>query len=191
MTRHIFVRRAHRVVGALTFAVCVLSPQAGWCQDTGSFSALATLLHPDDRVVVTADGERSLTGRVVSLSDTTLRVRTEGTVRDFAAAHTARVERITPDGLWNGTLWGLLGGVGASFLVLPLFSDHLKLDDADTALAVSLYVVPAIGAATGAAIDASRAARVPVYVRPRLAVTIGVTPTERTRSVSFGARLAF
>jgi hypothetical protein len=187
-----FANRPACGISALALAAGLLSPDLGWCQpNEASFAAMSALVRPNDQVVVTTHDQQPLKGHVVSISDTTLRVTAAGIVREFTATDVKRIDRVRTDSLKNGALWGLAAGLGASFLVLPLASDRLELDDADTALIVGLFVVPGAGAALGAAIDASMTTSVPVYEGRRLGVGVSVVPLQGNRTVSLNIRVPF
>jgi hypothetical protein len=177
--------------GVLLLAASVLAPGASSGQTTSAFDELPALVRAEDRIVVTGMDGHSVKGRLVSLSDTALRVAMRDTIREFRAAEVERIDRVSPDGLMNGALWGLVAGLGVSFLGGPLLSDQLQLDDADTAAVVALFVLPGLGAAAGAAIDASITTTVAVYTQRRIALMLSMGAANRARATGVGVTLAF
>ena len=177
--------------GAIVLAFVLVLARESSGQEVPPFEELVTQVSAEDRIIVTPTDGRSVEGRVVSVSTTALRLATRGTVREFPAADVERVDRIRPDGLKNGALWGLAVGAGAAWLGAPLFNDYVKLDDADTALVLALFVLPGGGAAAGALIDKSITDSVPIYVRRRIALSVVFGVAVGASSASTGARLSF
>jgi hypothetical protein len=173
----------------LTMALVLARDSSG--QGLSPFKELATQVSAEDRIIVTATDGRPVKGRLVSVSDTELRLATHGTVREFRAVDVDRVDRIRPDGLKNGALWGLAAGLGAAFLAPPLFNDFIKIDDADTAIVLALFVLPGAGATAGIVIDKSITDSVLIYVRRRIELSVAFGVAERASGASVGVKLSF
>jgi hypothetical protein len=184
-------RRDHRGCRALGFAIVLLFARASSGQGLSPLQELGTQVSAEDRIIVTATDGRPVNGRLLSVSDATLRLATQGAVREFRAADVERVDRIVPDGLKNGALWGLAAGLGAALLTPPLFNDFIKIDDDDTAIVLGLFVLPGAGAAAGALIDKSMTGSVPIYVRRRIAMHVAFGAAARASGASVGVEVSF
>jgi hypothetical protein len=175
----------------IVLAIVLVLARESSGQGLSPFKELGTQVSAEDRIIVTATDGRPVKGRLVSVSDTALRLATHGTVQEFRAADVERVDRVRPDGLKNGALWGLAAGIGTAFLAPPLFNDFVKLDDADTATVLALFVLPGAGAAAGILIDKSITDSVPIYVRRRVALRVAFGTAERASGASVGVKVSF
>ena len=80
-------------------------------QTAASFDELPLVLRPGDRVTVTDDSGRNITGQIIDLSPSTLSLAARGARLDLSAADVSFIRQRRPDPLRNGALIGL--GVGA------------------------------------------------------------------------------
>ena len=101
---------------ALVLVIVLATVAHAEAQTAASFDELPLVLRPGDRVTVTDNNGRNLTGRIIDLSPSTLSLEASGARLDLSAADVSFIRQRRPDPLRNGTLIGL--GVGAILATL-------------------------------------------------------------------------
>ena len=96
---------------ALVLVIVLATVAHAEAQTAASFDELPLVLRPGDRVTVTDNNGRNLTGRIIDLSPSTLSLEASGARLDLSAADVSFIRQRRPDPLRNGALIGL--GVGA------------------------------------------------------------------------------
>jgi hypothetical protein len=147
-----FVSLASAPVWAQAQSKPVPPRQDIWAQQAGSFDQLRMLVKPGDTVLVNDLSGRSLRGRIVNLSSSSLRIDANGILHDFAQSDVREILQYRRDPLSNGATIGALIGAGfATAFVITFCRD----DGCSTGVAV--WVVGAytgIGAGAGVGVDA-------------------------------------
>src|SRR5262245_60814513 len=106
--------------GVLMFAAILTSPALAQDQASGSLEQLQQGPKPAPAVRVTDASGRTVEGRISELSDTTLALLVESRWRRKGGAQFVPRDEIIavkkPDGLENGLLIGLAGGIAANWV---------------------------------------------------------------------------
>jgi hypothetical protein len=147
----------------------VLLPCRASGQVVRTFGEIQGRLQAGEQVLVTDSAGRAVRGTIADVSVSSLQVLVNDERRTFNEANVQRVDRFVRDSLKNGMLWGVAVGAVAGVLGMAAAANSGgKLEDAGPLAAVALIAFPLAGAAVGAAVDASRKTREPVYVRGNL-----------------------
>ena len=102
---------------ALALVTVLATAAHAEAQTAASFDELPLVLRPGDRVTVTDDSGRNLTGRIIDLSPSTLSLKARGARLDLRAAEVSFIRQRRPDPLRNGALIGLgVGAIPAAYL---------------------------------------------------------------------------
>lgn len=130
-------------------------------QTAASFDRLALVINQGDHVTLTDSSGRSMRGRILDLSPSTLALSVNGIRQDVFGAEVATIRRSRRDPLKNGAVTGFLSGAGiAAGLLLGS-----RCADARVVLAaVSIY--GAAGAGIGAGVDALIQGEHVIYTAP-------------------------
>jgi len=168
----------------------VIVPHEALAQEARSFQELQALLHVDDEVRVTEVSGAATEGKLIKLSDSSLRLR--GFQRDVPSSQISRIERIKKDPLSNGIGIGMLVGLGTGAVLIKSGCGGkggdfqiIQCSDFPGAIAITLALSAAAGAGIGAQIDASFVKRESVYRASKPTSRLYIVPyiTGRTQSV--------
>lgn len=135
-----------------------------------SFDQLQLLVRSGDSVTVRDEQGRETSGKIESLSATTLTVGRGDARREFREADVTTIHQRRQDSLGNGALWGL--GIGAALAAVPI---ALCEDCGGEAVAVAL-VYGGLGAGIGVGIDALIARQQVIFQRPGATARLRVAP---------------
>jgi hypothetical protein len=174
-------RRSEVMTDSLRGSMCVLvlvvsrmavAPAVSAQEVATSFEQLRSVVKPGDTLHVTDASGRKIKGRLGELSASSfeLVVRKTGPDGRETFVPRARVSEgdITQivverrDSLLNGTLIGVAAGAGPFLLAWP----KLRGTEVEIAAPLGALIAGAVGAATGAAVDAFITERTTVYHRP-------------------------
>ena len=108
--------RHHVFVLLIGFAIGALGTPDVSAQEASSFQELQALVHLGDEVRVTEVSGVSTAGKVVKLSDSSLRL--SGFQRDVSSSRILQIERIKRDPLANGIGIGMLVGLGTGAVLI-------------------------------------------------------------------------
>ena len=104
------------ILSAATLAGRSVSAQEAVPQ---SLDAVRQSLKPDQIILVTDDSGRTVRGRIIDLSETTLALLGEPSRENPTGERTVPRDAITriaqPDEVWNGLLLGLAAGIAANY----------------------------------------------------------------------------
>ena len=156
-----------------------------------AFEQVQGRLQRGEEVHVRDGAGREIRGTVADIAGSSLQLLVNGERRSFDGTNVQRIDRLVPDGLKNGMLWGLAVGAGAGFLGMIAARSSVQLDDAGVAVALALIVTPAAGAAVGMGIDASKNTREPVYVRSPISGRFGASLGLSARHVGISVLVGF
>ncbi len=182
---------ARQFVTWAPFAVLliVLLPVASAAQEpVKSFDQLNTRLKPGDTIWVTDAQGREIKGRITSLAPDTLGLDARGATT-LPADQVRVVENRRHDSLKNGTLIGLVVGLGASWGVVAAIcaNEGCELDAGGAVLGSLIY--GGIGAGIGAGVDAAIPGRRQIVYRagtasPSAHLALAPVITPRTKGVA-------
>jgi hypothetical protein len=154
-----------------------------------SFEQLQVLVKAGDAVTVTDSTGRDLTGKIASLSSSSLTLMVEGTRRDLPESEIRTIRQRRQDSLANGAKWGL--GIGAGLGLAAGFA--LAAGDGNVSAVIPIIglVYGGLGAGVGAGIDALVLGNQVIYFKPAntsAKVTVSPLVTRERRGVllSFG-----
>ena len=150
-----------------SLALALMTPcRPASAQVVHTFDQVQTRLDRGDHVSLTDTAGRPARGTVADVSGLSLQLFLDGELRTFDGAQLQQIDRLTPDSVKNGVLWGLAIGAGAGLLgIVAAGASDVSLDSAATIVPLALLVAPAAGAAISGAADAAKVAREPIYVR--------------------------
>ena len=138
-----------------------------------SIDQLGSLVKPGENVTVTDNSGRQLTGRIATLSASSLALLVDGNERAIAETDVATIYQHHRDSLINGTVFGAVIGAASGAVLTALMSE-----DSDTLADhwgwVSLFA--GLGAGTGLGIDAVIPGRRIIYERAKRAGLYSVSP---------------
>jgi hypothetical protein len=142
----------------------------------GSFEQLQIIVRPGDSVTVTDATGRETTGKIASLSSSTLALLADGARLDLSESDVSTIKQRRDDSLANGALIGLATGAAlASVLVIAVAAEDEDVDAGSAALIIGLY--GAIGTGIGVGVDALIRGRQVIYQRPSTSgLQVGVAP---------------
>jgi len=155
----------HYMAVALSAIVWFGVPGAGdvSAQEAHSFEQLEVLVKPGEKIeVLGADGTLS-SGKMESLTPTSLRVSINGSIRDYAQKDAIEIKKRKGDSLWNGAAIGAASGAGVGIL------DWVAEGGCDCTAGDVVAIVgvfSAMGAGVGIAIDALITHRKTIYRSP-------------------------
>ena len=147
-------------------------------QPASGFQGLAAAILQGDSVIVRDRLGNSVRGTVDNVSSSTLRVRVDGIVREWAAPDVAEVRR-RGDSLVNGALWGLLAGGGTAAVSGGLMFTLCANEGGQNCpqlKKLSIAVPLAAGVGIGLLVDALRSGETVVFKQPTLIVVPTVAP---------------
>jgi hypothetical protein len=142
------------------------SAAAAHAQSVSSFRDLQVSLKEGDRLIVTEKTGASTTGRLVTLSEQSLRVRPDSTrVVDIEEQSTLRIDQVKRR-KGEGALTGFLGGFVVGVLTVALSSDSGYGPSKGTALVPVGAIFGGIGAGIGVLIGSVTSDRRLVFEAP-------------------------
>ncbi len=161
------IRREWLVAAALL----LLAPAASAQGIARTFDQLQLLVRPGDTVTVRDAQGNETSGRIDSLSASTLTLGRGDTRRDFREADVTTIRQRRQDSLANGALWGLVSGAGVALIPIALCGD-----DCDIVVAAIIPVYAGLGAGIGVGVDALIARRQVIFERARAAAGFRMAP---------------
>ena len=131
----------------------------------GSFDQLRVLVKAGDRITVTDDAGREMTGRIAELSPSSLALVVGEQRRDLQATEIDTIRQRRGDSLANGAKWGF--GVGASlgFMTAMAIANEEGVGDDAAIVVIATLFYGAVGAGIGVGVDAMNSAEQVIYVR--------------------------
>jgi hypothetical protein len=133
---------------------------------------LRLLVRAGETVSVTDVSRNETSGKILSLSASTITLEVDGRPREFKESEVSRITQRRGDPLGNGALWGLAAGAGV--IGLSMVS---TADEGDEGIALfAAAVLGGIGAAIGAGIDALITRRQVIFEPPAGATAVSVVP---------------
>lgn len=139
-----------------------------------SFDQLQLLVRSGDAVTVRDAQGRETSGRIESLSASTLTIGKGAARRDFREADVTTIRQRRQDSLGNGALWGVVSGA-ALFAVSLTGGGETGLESVGDAVGAGL-LLGGIGAAIGVGIDALIARQQVIFQRAGAAARLRVAP---------------
>jgi hypothetical protein len=141
------------------FAIALGTAQmAGADPVATSFSQMS--VETGDRVTVISRSDTAVSGRIMSVSGTTLRLTTDGRTVDINESDVLRIER-PGDSTWEGAVLGLAAGGGLGIVAAATCSECTGGEIVRGTLAFA-----AIGAGAGALVDFMISGRTRVFEAP-------------------------
>jgi hypothetical protein len=140
----------------------------------GSFDQLRVLVKTGDKITVTDDAGREITGRIAELSSSSLTLLVGDKRRDLQAKEIDTIRQRRGDSLANGAKWGF--GIGASLGFvgsLEIVNQDGVTDDA-AIVAIATLFYGAVGAGIGVGVDAMNSSDQVIYAR-RATSSTGLT----------------
>jgi hypothetical protein len=147
-----------------------------------SFEQLRILIQPGDSITLTDRAGMRISGKVRSLSDTSLEMDFGRERRAFIESDVTTIRQRRGDSLANGALWGL--GVGAAIGTAAAIMVGLDCYGGGNCAAVAAGAIGAygaIGAGIGVGIDALMKSKKVVY-QSKSTTRLNVTPLLTARS---------
>jgi hypothetical protein len=153
-------------------------PSTGGAQGIAkNLDELRLIVRAGERVSVIDLPGNAVSGKILSLSPSSLTLEVAGRPREFQEGDISRIMQRRGDSLGNGALWGL--GVGAGLATVGVAtaaaSDDFEEEEAGwAALAIGLY--GGIGAGIGVGIDALITRQQLIFERPAGATSVNLIP---------------
>ena len=167
-----------RMAAVVAAGLLLISPLRASAQGTAtSFEQLRVLVRSGDTITVREAGGVETTGKVESLSSTSLLLNAAGTRRELREPDVTEILQRRQDSLGNGALLGLVIGAatGGTFLAVVCSREDEDCGGAREVLAfVGVYA--GIGTGIGVGFDALIVGRQVVYQKQVGRVSLGVTP---------------
>ena len=142
----------------------------------GSFDQLQVLVKPGDTISVTDATGRELTGRIESLSQSSLSLLVAGARHDLPEREVRTIRQRRSDSLANGAKWGL--GIGAGLGLaggLAIASEYSE--GGGVYIPILALVYGGIGAGVGAGLDALILSNQVIYFKsPGSVAKVTVSP---------------
>lgn len=156
----------------LTAACCVVAAFGGTsvagAQVADSFHDLQTSLHGGERLTITDQAGVVTKGRVIALSDQSIRLMTQpaGPI-DLSASSLAKIERVRSS-TGKGALVGLMAGAvtGALAVALTACDPSCVGPSKEAVMLPAAAIIGGIGAGIGAIIGAARPGHQLIYLAP-------------------------
>ena len=157
----------YKLIPAITAILLCTTSSVVFAQGSDDATAvLARRLRSGDRVWVETNGSAVRTGRVVDVAPGILRLTTDGWEESIPVERIWRVQRKR-----NGVLLGTLVGAGVGFFALGLPVAAIGANEG-TATVGPLLFATAVGAGTGAGLDALLSVKQTIYNRQQAAVSV-------------------
>ena len=159
--------RITTIVAAVTIAALGVPTSAG-AQVASSFGDLQMVLHGGERLTITDNAGIATNGRLIALSDQSLRVRLESAVPiDLSEGSVAKIERQVSNAKKSAVV-GLIAGavVGALAVALTPCEGFCAGPGKGTVILPAAGIVGGIGAVIGAGIGAVTSSRRLIYLAP-------------------------
>jgi hypothetical protein len=177
--------RLATLVVLLTMAASMAEAQ----QLASSFEQLQVLVKPGDTISVTDSAGRELTGKIASLSSSSLALLVEGAQRDLPERDIRTIRQRRQDSLGNGAKWGL--GIGAGLGLTAGLALASGDGNANALIPIIALVYGGLGAGVGVGVDALIQSDQVIYFKPasfsaKITVSPLVTAQRRGVLLSFG-----
>jgi ABC-type Fe3+-hydroxamate transport system substrate-binding protein len=175
---------------AIVVLLTVAAPMAEAQTLASSFEQLQVLVKSGDTVSVTDSAGREMSGRITSLSPSSLVLLVDGVQRDLSESEVGMVRQRRQDSLGNGAKWGLGIGAGLGLAAgLAIASEYSEARGAYIPILALVY--GGIGAGVGAGMDALILSNQVIYFKPprssaRVTVSPLVTPERKGVLFAFG-----
>lgn len=183
----------HFVVAAAIMVLLLGLPAQGRSQGIAeSLDELRLLVRPGDTIVVGDRAGSSVRGRILSLSPSTLVVRTDGRLREWSQAELLTISTRRADSLGNGALIGL--GIGAGIGVAVVAANCGGDDDCGAAVTLVGLFYGGVGAGIGAGVDALISRHHVIFERQAGSARLGVAairPSGGSRGVGAAVAVGF
>jgi hypothetical protein len=154
----------------------------------GSFEQLQVLVKPGDTISVTDTTGHEFTGRITSLSSSSLALMVQGVRRDLSEGDITTIRQNRQDSLANGAKWGL--GIGAALGLSAGVAIASGDGSASALIPILGAVYGGLGAGVGAGLDALIQGNQVIYYKPNSAAKLSVSPlitsTRKGVMLSFG-----
>lgn len=131
----------------------------------GSFDQLRVLVKPGDKITVTDDAGREVTGSIAELSPSSLALVAGGQRRSLQATDINTIRQRRSDSLANGAKWGFGVGAGLGLLAGLAMAEAYGESDAGAMVVIGALVYGGIGAGIGVGVDAMNSANQVIYAR--------------------------
>lgn len=151
-----------------------------------SFEELRLLVRPGDTITIRSSAGAEVTGKIDSLSRSSLVLR-DGERREFLEADVTSILQRRGDSLVNGALWGMAAGAGFIAVAAAASCEG----DCDGFVVAAALVYSGLGAAIGIGIDALVMSRYVVYEKARRSVAWRVSPLLTPRRQGVAVTLSF
>lgn len=161
-----------------------LSPISTTFSGQSEADEIRRCVRQDQKIVVTDNQGRRLTGRVGELKADALILNVRGDRADIPYGRIVRIDR-PEDRLWDGALAGLAVGAGLGLLGAATSSDSEGFGGPDPGVVavVGTVILGGIGAAIGVAVDAL-IRREPTLYRRQTTTNISLSPTQQRIAIS-------
>lgn len=154
-----------------------------------SFEQLGLLVRAGDTVTVRDAAGGETTGKIASLSSSSLKLLTSAGQPEFGEASVTTIFQRRSDSLANGAKWGLIGGLGFASVVAILSCYSEDCDGSTIAPFIAIYA--AVGTGVGVGVDALITHPQMIFERRAGPVTFGATPLVSHGQQGFGLSLRF
>jgi hypothetical protein len=170
---------AERLLG-IPLLILVLAPGAALAQEPAhSLKELESRVHIGDTVRIVDSAGQKTQGKFESISESSLRIRVEGSVREFREPAIREVQREFRDPIGNGAFKGALIGGGAGLAAGVVIATGEACESgacAMQAVALAGAMGAGIGAASGALVDSLKHSYATIFTGPTLNRGWSVSP---------------
>ncbi|RPH59484.1 MAG: hypothetical protein EHM89_10605 [Acidobacteria bacterium] len=166
--------QASRCAATLVLLFTMAAPTVEAQTLAGSFEQLQVLVKPGDTISVTDNTGREVTGKVASLSPSSLALLVEGVRRDLPENEVRKVRQDRQDSLANGAKWGL--GIGAGLGLAAGVAIASGDGNASALIPILALVYGGVGAGVGAGLDALVLGNQVIYFKPASSAKVTVSP---------------
>jgi hypothetical protein len=162
-----------RFVWPIALGLLLASASHSDAQVASTFDQLQLLVRAGDTVTVRDTAGTETTGKIDSLSSSSLLLASPGNRRELWEADVTSISQRRNDGLGNGALWGL--AVGAAVGVVAALAMCYD-GPCDASLVAVVSVNGGLGAGIGVGVDALITRRQVIFERKTGAVSFRVVP---------------
>ena len=140
-----------------------------------SFGELQGLIKPGETITVIDRGGKSTTGRLDSISATSVRVVTANDPKEFTNTAISQITKKRHDALWNGAIIGLIAGAAVAGFASNAATSGQGCNDTSFCRTV-LLAGAAAGLGIGTALDLAKGKRDVVYTPTIVSRRIEIVP---------------
>jgi hypothetical protein len=175
-------------IAAVVFGLAVAAPgvaAVAGAQVAGSFHDLRSSLHGGERLMITDLAGTVMSGRLIELSDRSLRLLQSAGPIEMLESSIVRVDRVTSRAR-RGALVGLIGGAAAGALAVALAPPCQRFcvgPSKAAAILPAAGIFGGIGAGIGALIGSRMSGRRVIYLTPATIPTGLDSSEKRERAV--------